>query len=67
LLFLDSEGAVVEFAKERGWILRDGRIYFPVHEQGEQPGQRPEKDVLQASGTIIENAIGYARQLETIV
>jgi hypothetical protein len=38
-----------------------------VHEQGDQPGQRPEKDVLQASGTIIENAIGYARQLETIV
>lgn len=69
LLFLDSEGAVVEFAKERKWILKDGRVFFPVHEQGPQGqgGQRSEKDILQASGTIIENSIGYARQLETIV
>ena len=29
LLFLDSEGAVVQFANERGWTVRDGRIYFP--------------------------------------
>ncbi|KAL1958943.1 hypothetical protein VTO42DRAFT_3496 [Malbranchea cinnamomea] len=65
LLFLDSEGAVVEFAKERGWVLRDGRIYFPVNEEGE--GQRSERDAVLSSGTIIENTIGYARQLETIV
>lgn len=74
LLFLDSEGAVVEFAQNRGWILRDGRIYFPIQPQGAQDdsgqpaaGQRSEKDILTASGTIIENAIGYARELETIV
>ncbi|KAL2000919.1 hypothetical protein VTN02DRAFT_2456 [Thermoascus thermophilus] len=71
LLFLDSEGAVIEFAQERGWILRDGRIYFPVEPEapGAQaiPGTRSEKDILVASGTIIENAIGYARELETIV
>ncbi|KAK2804455.1 regulatory particle non-ATPase [Onygenales sp. PD_10] len=70
LLFLDSEGAVVEFAQARGWILKDGRIYFPQPEaaQGEPvAGQRSEKDILHASGSIIENAIGYARELETIV
>jgi 26S proteasome regulatory subunit N12 len=64
-LFLDSEGAVVNFAKERGWSIRDGRIYFPsVAEDGEETGG---KDALVASGTIIENTIGYARDLETIV
>ena len=64
LLFLESEGAVVEFAQERNWILRDGRIYFPAQAEG---GPRSEKDILMASGTVIENAIGYARDLETIV
>lgn len=63
LLFLDSEGAVIEFAQQRGWIVRDGRIYFPV-----EPGAtRSEKDILVASGTVIENTLGYARELETIV
>ncbi|KAL4870771.1 hypothetical protein BDV12DRAFT_43873 [Aspergillus spectabilis] len=64
LLFLESEGAVMEFAQQRGWTLRDGRIYFPVEAEA---STRSEKDILVASGTIIENAIGYARQLETIV
>ncbi|KAL4938000.1 hypothetical protein BDV06DRAFT_63404 [Aspergillus oleicola] len=64
LLFLESEGAVMEFAQQRGWTLRDGRIYFPVEPEA---ATRSEKDILVASGTIIENAIGYARELETIV
>ncbi|CAI7670097.1 unnamed protein product [Penicillium discolor] len=64
LLFLESEGAVIEFAKQRGWILRDGRIYFPVEPEATA---RSEKDILLASGTVIENALGYARELETIV
>ncbi|RAL10809.1 subtilisin-like protein [Aspergillus homomorphus CBS 101889] len=64
LLFMDSEGAVIEFAQQRGWVLRDGRIYFPVEPEA---AARSEKDILVASGTIIENAIGYARELETIV
>ena len=63
LLFLESEGAVIEFAQQRGWVLRDGRIYFPV----EPEATRSEKDILVASGTVIENTIGYARELETIV
>ncbi|PLB38421.1 peptidase S8/S53 domain-containing protein [Aspergillus candidus] len=64
LLFLESEGAVIEFAQQRGWVLRDGRIYFPVEPEA---AARSEKDILVASGTIIENAVGYARELETIV
>ncbi|MCJ1375820.1 regulatory particle non-ATPase, partial [Loxospora ochrophaea] len=55
LLFLDSEGGVVEFARDRGWVVRDGRIYFPG-QQGED--LRTEKDILVASGTVIENTIG---------
>ncbi|KAA8909796.1 SAC3/GANP/Nin1/mts3/eIF-3 p25 family-domain-containing protein [Sphaerosporella brunnea] len=58
LLFLESEGAVVQFAQEREWEVRDGRIYFPVEEG--------EKEAL-SSNRIIENTIGYAQELETIV
>ncbi|OJD30570.1 proteasome regulatory particle subunit [Diplodia corticola] len=64
LLFLDSEGAVIEFAKSRGWFGKDGRIYFP---QQEQETLSQEKDVMQLSGQIIQNTLGYARELETIV
>ncbi|KAI1454615.1 SAC3/GANP/Nin1/mts3/eIF-3 p25 family-domain-containing protein [Annulohypoxylon moriforme] len=69
LLFLDSEGAVVDFARHRGWDVRDGQIYFPSltasvegEEGSEEDGGR--KDI---SRTTIENALGYARELETIV
>ena len=64
LLFLDSEGSVVDFAQERGWVVHDGRIYFPL-QQGQD--MRTEKEILVASGQVIENTIGYARELETIV
>ena len=64
LLFLDSERAVVEFAEVRGWAIQDGRIYFPLQQEAISAA---DKDVLAASGTIIENTIGYARELETIV
>jgi 26S proteasome regulatory subunit N12 len=72
LLFLNSEGAVVEFAQERDWTLHDGRIYFPTDPESaaadeEQPIGQPEKEIVLSSATIIENSIGYARQLETIV
>ena len=64
LFFLESEGAVLQFAKDRGWIARDGRIFFP-NQQGESV--RSEREILRASGQVIENTIGYARELETIV
>lgn len=65
LLFLDSEGDVVKFAHHRGWIVRDGHIYFPdaaaadANEEGSQ--------AKETSQVVIENTLGYARQLETIV
>ncbi|KAL2259494.1 hypothetical protein VTK26DRAFT_6824 [Humicola hyalothermophila] len=63
LLFLESEGAVVEFARSRGWIVKDGQIFFPsAQEAGDEAEQ--EKEVSQM---VIENTLGYARQLETIV
>lgn len=62
LLFLESEGAVVEFARSRGWTVKDGQIYFPsAQETGEE---EQEKEMSQM---VIENTLGYARQLETIV
>ncbi|WEW59927.1 regulatory particle non-ATPase [Emydomyces testavorans] len=68
LLFFNSEGAVIEFAKERGWVLKDGRVYFPTQEeQTDQTTAQSEKQIILTGGNVIENAIGYARQLETIV
>lgn len=66
LLFLDSEGAVIEFAKERNWTLKDGRVYFPSQEEQAESADA-EKNIQLTGGNTIENAIGYARQLETIV
>ncbi|CAE6999039.1 hypothetical protein P3342_000946 [Pyrenophora teres f. teres] len=62
LLFLDSEGSVVNFAKESGWIVKDGRIYFP-----QQEDDYLSRDILVTSDQVIENTLGYARELETIV
>ncbi|KAF2203054.1 hypothetical protein GQ43DRAFT_390847 [Delitschia confertaspora ATCC 74209] len=61
LLFLDSEGAVVKFAQECGWVVKDGRIYFPQQEE------TLDSDIMATSDQVIENTLGYARQLETIV
>ncbi|KAK4156841.1 SAC3/GANP/Nin1/mts3/eIF-3 p25 family-domain-containing protein [Chaetomidium leptoderma] len=62
LLFLESEGAVVEFARSRGWTVKDGQIFFPsAQETGEEEQEQ------EMSQMVIENTLGYARQLETIV
>lgn len=61
----------MEFARARGWLLRDGMIYFPkeaevVDEDSEGAGADVgAKDAM--SKLVIENALGYARELETIV
>lgn len=44
--------------KQKGWEIRDGRIYFPEESDS--------KGVLQAPA-IIENTVLYAKELETIV
>jgi len=69
LLFLPSEGAVVEFAQHRGWLIEDGRIYFPNQKLkgavNVEAGEVAEEK--EVSMMAIENTLGYARQLETIV
>ena len=64
LFFLESEGSVVQFAQQRGWQARDGRIYFP---QQDQDLLASDKDILSTSDAVIENTLGYARELDTIV
>nr|POE48144.1 26s proteasome regulatory subunit rpn12 [Quercus suber] len=63
LLFLESEGAVVSFAQSRGWVAKEGRIYFPEQEAELLAADR---DVMSSSGPVIENTLGYAKKLETI-
>jgi len=58
LLFLDSEGATVAFAKERGWTVRDSHVFFPKIEQD---------GTVTSEKDFIENVLGYAKSLETIV
>ncbi|KAF4626051.1 hypothetical protein G7Y89_g12111 [Cudoniella acicularis] len=65
LLFLDSEGAVISFAQSRGWVIKDGRIYFP--NQSLKAGVDQEGNQKELSQLAIENTLGYARELETIV
>lgn len=55
---------MVQFAQARGWLAKDGRIYFP---QQEAELLAAETDVMASSGVVIENTLGYARKLETIV
>lgn len=61
----------MEFARSRGWILKDGMIYFPKEtevvdeeEESEGAGAGAKNEM---SKLVIENALGYARELETIV
>ena len=54
---------MIKFAEWKEWVVRDGRIYFPL----QMEESRTEKEILNASGQVIENTIGYARELETIV
>lgn len=64
LLFLESEGDVISFARHRGWIVRDGHIYFPDATEGDDEAGVQTKEMSQM---VIENTLGYARELETIV
>lgn len=56
---------MVEFAQSRGWMIKDGRIYFP--EQSLRANVDEEGNMKELSQTAIENTLGYARELETIV
>lgn len=46
-------------------MVRDGRIYFPIQQDGSVlADSEGEKELSQMA---IENTLGYARELETIV
>ncbi len=76
LFFLDSEGAVVDFAQDNGWSVEDGRIYFPKVDElggggaavgGEDGGVGGVGADVGAQKETIQNMVGYARELEMIV
>ena len=56
---------MVQFAQSRGWLIKDGRIYFP--NQSLKAGVDQEGNEKEVSQMAIENTLGYARELETIV
>ncbi|RKF57106.1 26S proteasome regulatory subunit RPN12 [Erysiphe neolycopersici] len=66
LLFLDSEGSVISFAQSRGWLIRDGWIYFPVQDTKSNLNDIDGNE-NEFSKIIIENTLNYAQDLETIV
>ena len=63
---------MVQFARERGWIVRDGHIVFPsvgasATVSAAEAGAAEEEGQEEMSRMAIENTLGYARELETIV
>jgi hypothetical protein len=44
-------------------VVKDGRIYFPQQEDA----YASSKDIMVTSDQVIQNALGYARELEMIV
>ena len=56
----------MQFAQSRGWIIKDGRIYFPTQSL-KAAGVDEEGNEKELSQMAIENTLGYARELETIV
>ncbi|KAK4216318.1 26S proteasome regulatory subunit rpn12 [Rhypophila decipiens] len=73
LLFLDSEGAVVDFCRSRNWTIKDGHIYFPsaataaAAATDDEDGEGGPQEQQELSKMVIQNTLGYARELETIV
>ncbi|KAK9368980.1 SAC3/GANP/Nin1/mts3/eIF-3 p25 family-domain-containing protein [Lipomyces kononenkoae] len=60
LLFFTEDNDLLEFIEQRGWTVKDGRIYFPEESTDALESGLPMENV-------IENTLGYARELETIV
>ncbi|KAJ3392151.1 hypothetical protein HDU92_008628 [Lobulomyces angularis] len=58
LLYFKTPEDVISFAKERNWVITDGKIYFNVEGQ---------ENVEIPTERMIKLALGYARELERIV
>lgn len=71
LLFLSSDQELADFVSEHpGWRIENGRIYFPDPEGQEAVAdeQLPDAAVPNVSSErLIANALGYAREIETII
>lgn len=64
LLFFSTSSEVIAFASKRGWTLSpsSATIYFPLSQQTEAGGAETEE-----GKALIDEALGYARVLESIV
>jgi len=59
LMLFASDKETIEYAQERQWTLKDGKISFkPMDERS--AGELPSKE-------LIDNALTYAREIERIV
>ncbi|KKA27341.1 hypothetical protein TD95_002292 [Thielaviopsis punctulata] len=61
LLFMDSEGAVIQFARERGWTIRDGLIVFPTPKELAAAAAAAEKAEL-GEGNLERDVVEEASQ-----
>lgn len=59
LLFLPSVKACESYAQQRGWSIHQSTVTFPSREE--------EVDIRAAPETLIQQTLGYARELESIV
>ncbi|KAL5598543.1 uncharacterized protein BROUX77_006377 [Berkeleyomyces rouxiae] len=83
LLFMESEGAVIQFARRRNWAIRDGLIVFPklsdaadaavaadtAAADSDSDGETADEVLPHAfvGRELIANMQGYGRGLESIV
>lgn len=81
LLFLPREADTVSFANRHGWTLNPTRetVFFPASSSAAssasaaasvgvmRAGGKPEADDVGGMRGLIEESLGYARELEAIV
>ncbi|KKF93650.1 26S proteasome regulatory subunit rpn12 [Ceratocystis platani] len=83
LLFMESEGAVIQFARRRNWSIRDGLIIFPTPKElaasaagvdKDESSSDSESEVVEGVSPhafvgreLIANVQDYGRGLESIV
>jgi len=48
-------------------VVKDGRIYFPMQKTTAREDGEEGEDDKEFAQMVIENTLGYARELETIV
>ncbi|KAK9829073.1 hypothetical protein WJX72_003760 [[Myrmecia] bisecta] len=59
LMLFDSDQQALQYAQERGWAVKDGKVFFQMQED-KQASDLPALD-------LINHSLTYARELERIV